>query len=69
MQGKLFQRCTHLLYCNVQTLSGNVNTIANVEAWHGIHLLKKIMKCSGHRKQLCELSKLLKFNAFNLLGY
>ena len=27
------------------------------------------MKYSGHRKLLCELSKLSKFNAFILLGY
>jgi len=27
------------------------------------------MKYSGHRKLLCELSKSLKFDAFNLLGY
>ena len=27
------------------------------------------MKYSGHRKLLCDLSKLPKFNAFNLLGY
>ena len=26
MQGKLFQRCTHLLYCGVLCLGGNVNT-------------------------------------------
>ena len=26
MQGKLFQRCTHLLYCNVLSLVGNANT-------------------------------------------
>ena len=26
MQGKLFQRCTHLLYCRVLSLGGNVNT-------------------------------------------
>ena len=25
MQGKLFQRCTHLLYCSVLSLGGNVN--------------------------------------------
>ena len=25
MQGKLFQKCTHLLYCSVLTLGGNVN--------------------------------------------
>ena len=26
MQGKLFQRCTHLLYCSLLSLGGNVNT-------------------------------------------
>ena len=26
MQGKLFQRCTHLLYCSVLSLGGNLNT-------------------------------------------
>ena len=34
MQGKFFQKCTHLLY------------------------IKKSMKYSGHRKLLCEISKL-----------
>ena len=27
MQRKLFQKCTHLLYCSVLSLGGNVNTI------------------------------------------
>ena len=49
MQGKLFQRCTHLLYCSVLSLGSNVNT-TNVESWHGIHLShQKSMKYSGHR--------------------
>ena len=26
MQGKLFQKCTHLLYCSVLSLGGNINT-------------------------------------------
>jgi len=26
MQGKLFQKCTHLLYCSVLSLGGKVNT-------------------------------------------
>ena len=26
LQGKLFQRCTNLLYCSVLSLGGNVNT-------------------------------------------
>ena len=27
VQGKLFHRCTHLLYCSILSLGGNVNTI------------------------------------------
>ena len=30
---------------------------------------KKIMKCTGHWKLLCEFSKSSKLNAFDLLGY
>ena len=26
MQGKLFQRCRHLMYCSVLSMDGNVNT-------------------------------------------
>ena len=26
MQGKLFQKCMHVLYCSVLSLGGNVNT-------------------------------------------
>ena len=51
MQGKVFQRCTHLLYCSVLYKT-------DVEACHGIHFSHKIsMKYSGHRKLLCELTK------------
>ena len=38
MQEKLFQRCTHLLYCSVLSLDGNVN---DVEALHEFHLSHK----------------------------
>ena len=70
MQGKLFQKCTHLLYCSVLSLGGNVNTRRMTQPEMGsIFHIKKLMKYSGHRKLLCELSKLLKFNAINLLGY
>jgi len=70
MQGQFFQRCTHLLYCSLLSLGGNVNTRQDVTTWHGIHLShKKSMKYSGHRKLLCEISKISKLNAFNLLGY
>ena len=70
MQRKLFQKCTHLLYCSVLSLGGNVNTRRMSKPDMGsIFHIKKSMKYSGHRKLLCELSKLSKFNACNLLGY
>ena len=52
------------------TLGGNVNTrrISN-HYMRFIFYIKKSMKYSDPRKLLCELSKLSKFNAFNLLGY
>ena len=65
MQGKLFQRCTHLLYCSVLSLGGNVNTRRMSKP--DIGSIKIIG--NGHRKLFCELSTLSKFNAFNLLGY
>ena len=69
MLGKLFQRCTHLLYCSVLSLGGNVNTRPRSKPNMGfIFHIKKSMKYSDHRKLLCELSKLSKFNAFNLQG-
>ena len=70
MQGKLFQKCTHLLYCSVLSLGGKVNTRRMSKPEMGsIFYIKKSMKYSGHGKLLSELSKLSKFNAFNLLGY
>ena len=70
MQGKLFQRCTHLLYCSVLYLGGNVNARRMSKPDMGsIFHFKKSMKYSGHRKLLFELSKLSKLNAFILLGY
>ena len=70
MQGKLFQKCTHLLYCSVLSLGGNVNTRRMSKPNMGsIFYIKKSMKYSGYRKLLFELSKLSKFNALNLLGY
>jgi len=70
MQGKLFQKCTHFFYCSVLSLGGNENTRQMLQPDMGsIFHIKKSMKYSGHRKLLCELSKLSKFNALNLLGY
>ena len=68
-QGKLFQKCTHLLYCSLLSLGGNVNTSRMLQPDMGpIFFIKNSIKYSGHRKLLCKLSKLSKFNAFNLLG-
>ena len=59
MQGKVFQKCTHLLYCSVLSLGGNVNTRRMSKPDMGsIFHIKKSLKYSGHRKLLCELSKL-----------
>jgi len=69
IQGKLFQRCTHFLYCSVLSLGWKVNTRRMSQlAWHSIFHIKNSMKYSGHRKLLCEFSKLSKLNAF-ILGY
>ena len=68
MQGKLFQRCTHLLYCSVLSPGSNVNTSRMSQPdMRSIFHIKKSMKYSGHRKLSCALSKLSKFNAFNPL--
>jgi len=70
LQWKLFQKCTQLLYCSVLSLGGNVNTRRMSEPDMGsIFHIKKSMRFSGHMKLSCELSKLLNFNAFYLLGY
>ena len=50
----------HFLYCSVLSLRGNVNTRRMLQPdMESIFQIKiKSMKYSGHRKQLCELSKL-----------
>ena len=58
MQGKLFPKCTHFLYCSVLSQPDMESIFTKI-----------IYKYSGHRKLLCELSKLSKFNAFSLLEY
>ena len=70
MQGKLFQKCTHILYCSVLSLGGNVNTrwMSKPEMGSIFHINNQ-WNILVYRKLFCELSKLSKFNAFNLLGY
>ena len=70
IQRKLFQRCTHLLYCSALFLCDNVNTRRMSQSDIGsIFHIKKSMIYSGQRKLLCELTKFSYFNAFILLGY
>ena len=66
MQGELFQRCSHFLYCSVLSLGGNVNTRRMSKSYMESIFKKKIY--SGLRKLLCEFSKLSKLNVF-ILGY
>ena len=62
---KVISDCTHLLYCSALSRGGNVNTRRMSKP--DIGSIKIIG--NGHRKLFCELSKLSKFIAFNLLGY
>ena len=50
MQGKLFQRYTHLFYCSVLSLGGNINKRRMSKPDMGsIFHIKKSMKYSGHK--------------------
>ena len=69
MQGKLFQSCTHFLYCSVLSLGGKVNTRRMSQLDMGSIFTKIIYEIFCHRKLLCEFLKLSKSDAFNLLGY
>ena len=69
MHGKLFQRCKYFLYCSVLSLCGKVNTRRMLQPVMESISQKQSKKYSGHRKLVCEFSKLSKLNAFNLLGY
>ena len=59
------------MYCSVLSLGGKVNKrrMSKPDMGSIYHLQIKSIKYSGQRKLLCELSKLSKCNAFNLLGY
>ena len=62
MEGKLFQKCTHLLYCSVLSLGGNVNKRRMSKPDMGsIFHIKKSMKYSGHKKLLQTLMHLFLF--------
>ena len=68
MQGKLFQvYAFFVLQCTVFGRKSKHKT--DVTAWHGNNFHKnennEKMKYSGHKKLLCEFSKLAKLNAFN----
>ena len=38
MQGKLFQRCTHLLYCSLLSLGGNVRRMSKPDMGSIFHI-------------------------------
>ena len=67
MQGKLFQRCTHFLYCSVLSLGGKVNTRRMSHPDMESIFTKIIYEIFW--SYFCEFSKLSKLNAFNLIGY
>ena len=65
---KVISGCTHFLYCSVLSLDGKVNTDGFDSLTWNPFSQDESMKYSGHRKLLCEFSKLSKLNAFLLLG-
>ena len=72
MQGKLFQRCTHLLYCSVLSLGGNVNTRRMLKPDMGmgsIFHIKNTNEIFWSYETILWIIKIIKFNAFTLLGY
>ena len=65
MQGKLFQKCTHLLYCSVLSLGGNVNTRRMLQPeMESIFHLKKSMKYSGLWETIVWIIKIFKIQCF-----
>ena len=72
MQGKFFLEVypSLVLQCTVSA-GGNVNTRRMLQSDMGsiFHIKNQYNILVIARKLLCELSKLSKFNAFNLLGY
>ena len=69
MQGKLFQKFTHFLYCSVLSLGGKVNKRRMSHPDMESIFTKIIYEIFWSRKLLFELSKLSKLNALFLLGY
>ena len=64
MQGKLFQRCTHLLYCSLLSLGGNANTRRMLQPDMGsIFHLKKSMNYSG-QKTIMRIIKIFEIQCF-----
>ena len=59
MQGKLFQKCSHLLYCSVLSLGGNVNTSLFQHAFkiENLFLIRTpdMVKCYGEKQKSFEL--------------
>ena len=70
MQGKLFQRCTHLLYCSVLYLGGNLNTRRMSQPDMGsIFQMKNHWNILVIGNYYVNYQKFSKLNDFILLGY
>ena len=65
MQGKLFQRCTHLLYCSVLSLGGNVNTRRMSKPDLGSILHIKNNEIFRSKETIMWIIKIIKFKCFN----
>ena len=69
-QGKLFQKCTHLLYCSVLSLGGSVNTRRMSKPDMGsIFYIQNQWNVLVIGNYNVNYNNYQKFNAFNLLGY
>ena len=65
MQGKLFQWCTHLLYCSVLSLCGNLNTRRMSQPDMGsIFHIKKIIEIFWSKETTMWIIIITKFKGF-----
>ena len=65
IQGKLFQKCTHLLYCSALFLCGNVNTRRMSQSDMGsIFYIKKINDIFWPKETIMWINKIFIFQCF-----
>ena len=64
MQGKLFQRCTHFLYCSVMSLGGKVNTRRMSQPDMGSIFTKIIYEIFWPWETIMLIFKIIKIKSF-----